>query len=108
MKRLKIKLALTFAAGIVSGLMLAVGIRCFPRRPTAPGGEVLILPLIVLLIYVGVQFGMMLQDFKGYLEYQRGYEDGYETGREDGTIEVRPVSIRLIDLTRKASNSNIF
>lgn len=48
---------LAFAGGILSGLLLAYGMETWVRRDGLPGGEALILPLIVLLIYLGWQLG---------------------------------------------------
>lgn len=53
------RLWLTFAAGGVAGLMLAVCMGIHTGRPGTVGGEVLIVPLMVLLIYVGWQAGQL-------------------------------------------------
>lgn len=53
------RLWLTFAAGGVAGLMLAVCMGIHTGRPGTVGGEVLIIPLMVLLIYVGWQAGQL-------------------------------------------------
>lgn len=50
---------LTFAAGGMAGLMLAVCMGIHTGRPGTVGGEVLIIPLMVLLIYVGWQAGQL-------------------------------------------------
>ena len=94
MRKIKVKMALSFAAGIVSGLMLAVGMTVWATRPGLPGGEALIVPLIILLIYFGAQLGTMGRDFR---EYRRGYDEGYVDGQEDGTIEIRPIKIEVLD-----------
>lgn len=52
-----VRLLLAFAGGILSGLLLAYGMETWVRRDGLPGGEALILPLIVLLIYLGWQLG---------------------------------------------------
>ena len=92
--KVKVKMALSFAAGIVSGLMLAVGMTVWATTPGLPGGEALILPLIILLIYFGAQLGTMDRDFR---EYCRGYDEGYVDGQEDGTIEIHPIKIEVLD-----------
>ncbi len=56
---MNIKLWLTFAAGGMAGLMLAVCMGIHTGRPGTVGGEVLIIPLMVLLIYVGWQAGQL-------------------------------------------------
>ena len=105
MRKIKVKMALSFAAGIVSGLMLAVGMTVWATQPGLPGGEALILPLIILLICFGVQLGVMGRDIQ---EWRRGYDAGYEDGLEDGTIDIRPVRVEVIDLTKRIpSNTNI-
>ena len=89
MKGIKIKMILGFVAGIVSGLMLAVGMTVWANRPGLPGGEALILPLIGLLICFGIQLGAMDRDLREYQNgYNDGYHGGYEEGYEDGLIEV--------------------
>lgn len=42
-----------FVAGCAAGLMVAICTSVWMERPGAAGGEVLILPLIWLLFYVG-------------------------------------------------------
>lgn len=46
-----------FTAGITAGLMLAICTNIWMGRPGSAGGEVLILPLIGLLLYVGYEWG---------------------------------------------------
>lgn len=53
------RLWLTFAAGGMAGLMLAVCMGIHTGRPGTVGGEALIIPLMVLLIYVGWQAGQL-------------------------------------------------
>lgn len=52
-----LRLLLVFAGGILNGLLLAYGMETWAQRDSLPGGEALILPLIVLLIYLGWQLG---------------------------------------------------
>lgn len=64
MKRLN-KLAhliLGFFAGVLSGAFIRLGFEIIDGRPAVIGGEVLILPLIVLLIYLGWQLGAAWQE----------------------------------------------
>ena len=105
MNGIKFKMLLGFVSGIVSGLMLAVGMTVWATRPGLPGGEALILPLIILLICFGVQLGVIGKDIR---EYRRGYNAGYEDRLEDGTVDIRPVRVEVIDLTKRIpSNTNI-
>ena len=48
-----------FVAGCAAGLMVAICTSVWMERPGAAGGEVLILPLIGLLLYVGHEFGRL-------------------------------------------------
>ena len=48
-----------FAAGCAAGLIVAICTSVWMERPGAAGGEVLILPLIGLLLYVGYEFGRL-------------------------------------------------
>lgn len=43
--------------GVASGLLLACGAGTWAQRNGLPGGEALILPLIILLVYLGWQMG---------------------------------------------------
>lgn len=96
--KLKVKLLLGYLAGIESGLMLSFGISICVQRPGWPGGEVLIIPLIVLLLWFGVQLGVMGRSIQ---EYNRGYKEGYSDGNYDGTIEVHPINIEIMDADYK-------
>ena len=117
MKGFKIKMLLGFVAGIVSGLMLAVGMTVWANRPGLPDGDapfasgmifmstllsMVTLPLIGLLICFGIQLGVMDRDIR---EYRRGYDAGYEDGLEDGTIDIRPVRVEVIGLTKHIPSS---
>ena len=53
----RMKIACIFAGGAVAGLMVAICTNVWMGRPGSAGGEVLILPLIGLLLYVGYEFG---------------------------------------------------
>ena len=52
------KTILAFIAGIFSGSMIFLGIIVFLGREKLPGGEVLIIPLIVLVFTFGWQMGI--------------------------------------------------
>jgi len=68
-----IKLAIVFAAGTLSGIFIRLGFSVAGSRPRSPGGEVLILPLIVLLIIAGYWAGA---EFNREAAYRKGYRDG--------------------------------
>ena len=53
----KIRAYLFLSAGFVSGMMVHICIARWAMRPTEVGGEVLIVPMMVLLIYAGYEFG---------------------------------------------------
>ena len=61
----RMKIACIFAGGAAAGLMVAICTSVLINRSGSVGGEVLILPLIGLLLYVGYEWGRitaMLQD----------------------------------------------
>ncbi|VYU48169.1 Uncharacterised protein [uncultured Clostridium sp.] len=53
----RMKIACIFAGGAAAGLMVAICTNVWMGRPGSAGGEVLILPLIGLLLYVGYEWG---------------------------------------------------
>ncbi len=55
----RMKIACIFAGGAVAGLMVAICTCVLMNRSGSVGGEVLILPLIGLLLYVGYEFGYL-------------------------------------------------
>ena len=59
MKRKKIRLWVSYLAGLFSGLMLALAAWGYTGRPMVFGGEVLVLPLIGVLIAFGWQLGQL-------------------------------------------------
>ena len=59
MKRRMERLWVSFAGGVLSGLMLALAAWVYTGRPMVLGGEVLVLPLIVVLIGFGWQLGQL-------------------------------------------------
>lgn len=64
MKKIRkiIQLLLVFIGGMVSGWLLTYGMETWAQRDGLPGGEALILPLIILLIYLGWQLGAMWRE----------------------------------------------
>lgn len=56
------RLVLVFLSGVMSGLLLVYGMETWAQRDGLPGDEALILPLIILLIYLGWQLGAMWRE----------------------------------------------
>lgn len=56
------RLVLVFLSGVMSGLLLVYGMETWAQRDGLPGGEALILLLIILLIYLGWQLGAMWRE----------------------------------------------
>lgn len=56
------RLVLVFLSGVMSGLLLVYGMETWAQRDGLPGSEALILPLIILLIYLGWQLGAMWRE----------------------------------------------
>lgn len=80
-----------FAAGAVSGAFCMVALQAgLARGGGRPGGEVLVLPLVVLLVWVGWCLGHSAAEISRLdhedidtglaenAEYCRGYNDGYD------------------------------
>ena len=57
-----VRLVLAYVGGAMSGLLLAYGMEAWAQLDGLPGGEALILPLIILLIYLGWQLGAMWRE----------------------------------------------
>ena len=85
-------LVLGFAAGLLSGAFIRLGFEIINGRPSAIGGEALILPLIVLLLSFGFALGKEARvQRKFHRTYQRGYHDGFEDGKQDFSRRVRAI-----------------
>lgn len=65
--RQTMRLVLVFLGGVMSGLLLVYGMETWAQRDGLPGGEALILPLIILLIYLGWQLGAMWREVREQL-----------------------------------------
>ena len=69
---------LTFIAGSCTGLLAAQAlVATVARNGGSPGGELLILPTIPLIIWCGYTFG---RDTQQYRAYRSGYKHGYTEG----------------------------
>jgi hypothetical protein len=69
------KSILGYSTSLLSGIIFAQGWQVFSQRPGYPGGEVLILPLFILLIVFGWQIG---RDH-GYRRSKRLPREGYSS-----------------------------
>ena len=65
--RQTVRLILVFLGGVMSELLLVYGMETWAQRDGLPGGEALILPLIILLIYLGWQLGAMWREVREQL-----------------------------------------
>lgn len=72
---------LTFTAGSCAGLLAAQAlVATVARNGGSPGGELLILPAIPLMIWCGYTFG---RDAQQYRAYQSGYKHGCTEAQND-------------------------
>ena len=71
MRRKQKRLWVSFLAGLLSGLMLALAAWVYTGRPMVCGGEVLVLPLIVMLIGFGWQLGQLAAETDMELWYRQ-------------------------------------
>lgn len=75
------KVIYVFVVGILSGIFVSQGLVVLAHRTGRNfGGEVIILPLIFLLIYLGFMMGRMYTDMK---DYEDAFEEGYYEGAAD-------------------------
>ena len=59
------RIAIFFLSGLVSGLFVSVGLLTLSTRSGwRVGGEVLVLPLIFLLIYMGIMIGRVFPEHR--------------------------------------------
>ena len=76
-KRSSIKTALGYTAGLLSGMLIIQACREFLQRDGLPGGEVLVIPMIILLLAFGWDMGKE----RGYQEgNHKGFNEGFEEG----------------------------
>ena len=81
----KVRIALYFMCGMISGIFLAQGLFGLAgRRGGNFGGEMLILPLICLLVYMGIGIGRLFPDKREQNTY---FQHGYQTGRLSAITE---------------------
>ncbi|MEA4941898.1 MAG: hypothetical protein VB094_05070 [Oscillibacter sp.] len=83
-------LVLGFSAGILSGAFVRLGFEIIAGRPVSVGGEALIIPLIVLLVYFGFTLGReTARQRRSIHTYRQGYQEGYVKGVAQMTREVQ-------------------
>ena len=58
---------LGFVAGLLSGMMIIQGVIVFAGRDHAPVGEVLIIPLILILLWFGWDLGKTYNANRGFM-----------------------------------------
>lgn len=74
-------LVLAALAGLLGGMYIRLGFEIIKGRPFSPGGEVLFLPLVALLIYLGYSIGRAAATQRAAdAAYKAGYRDGYQQG----------------------------
>lgn len=74
----KLKIAIVFLTGSLSGGILSEGVHVFTQRSGSIGGEALILPLIILLLICGYNLGRESKIFQSKNQtYEEGFRDGY-------------------------------
>lgn len=76
MKKQFFRITLSFVSGVAVGVLIRLGITMIGTRPSSPGGELLILPMILLLVYFGYCIGTDGRDRECKRYYRRGYEKG--------------------------------
>lgn len=68
-------------AGLLGGMYIRLGFEIIKGRPFSPGGEVLFLPLVALLVYLGYSIGKAAATQRAAdAAYKAGYRDGYQRG----------------------------
>lgn len=72
---------MTFLAGNCAGLLAAQAlVATVARNGGSPGGELLILPAIPLMLWCGYAFG---RDAQQYRAYRNGFLRGYQKAQHD-------------------------
>jgi high-affinity Fe2+/Pb2+ permease len=73
-----------FITGLLTGMMIVQGTIVLSGRQAAPGGEVLIIPMIIMLIWFGWDMGRQYGSDKAY---KAGKDKGFNEGFEEGFYE---------------------
>lgn len=66
------KILISYITGILSGIFIFIGIQVFLSRDGSVGGEILILPLFIMLITIGY---WMAQEFMEHDHYYKGRQE---------------------------------
>jgi hypothetical protein len=78
-----------FVAGLLSGIMIFEGFIVLLGRTGAPGGEIFIIPLIVILVAFGWGIGKEHGYFKGRDKgFYEGFKKGYFKGSQEQKVKV--------------------
>lgn len=83
MKNIK-RMALGFTTGLITGMFCCYGLNVWMSRSGTVGGEVMIFPLILLLLYFGYSIG---RESKTAGKWRNTYKKGYQRGYADGLME---------------------
>lgn len=83
---------LGFVAGVLSGIALRLGYGVLMTRPGAPGGEVLIPILVLILLCYGYTVGRITEEERDTRwAWRDGYREGYRKGLADRMSKARPL-----------------
>lgn len=75
----KTKFAATFGGGLLAGALGAMAVQTAMGRSGAYGGEVLLLPMVLLLLYAGYCLGRSRDDLHRLVQEATGEEEGPES-----------------------------
>jgi hypothetical protein len=100
------KAMIGFLAGVLSGIMIVQGIVVLFGRPEMPGGEILVIPLIAILVIFGWELGKEHGNRKSYQAgcekgFNEGFEEGFYEGQQTGINRLTRTGPERIDFTRK-------
>lgn len=117
----KMKFAAIFGGGLLAGMLGAMAVQTAIGRSGTYGGEILLLPMVLLLLYAGYCLGRsrdglhrMVQQAKGEVtvdgsesaEYWNGYDEGYTDALE--TMEFsKPVRNRPEKKRRRKDRKSV-
>lgn len=92
-------LVLAALAGLLSGMYVRLSFEVVKGRPVSPGGETLLVPLLLLVLYLGYNLGKAAKGAGGARQaFDRGFWEGYRRGtvrrrrntcRDEGTDRKR-------------------
>ncbi len=63
--------------GVIGGMFLRLGWEVYQSRPTTPGGEIMIIPLMLLMFYCG---GITIRNCRILWKWKNTFEKGYRAG----------------------------